>query len=161
MFKKTILATALFALPMGAAMAKDSTGCGAGTMIFEGKSGLAPQVLAVTTNGIFGNQTFGISTGTLGCDTQGTVQASARATQFASANMEKLAQDMAAGQGESLTSLADIIGIAESDREDFYRSARENFDVIYSGADTTADELVTNLGEVMTSQPNLKQYTSA
>ena len=161
MFKKTILAAALISLPAGAAMAKDSTGCGAGTMIFEGQSGLVPQVLAVTTNGISGNQTFGISTGTLGCDTDGTVQASARATQFASANMEKLAHDMAAGGGETLASLADVIGIAEVDRSTFYQAARDNFSSIYVGADTTAGELVDNLGKVMAEDQKLSAYTTA
>ena len=49
-------------------MAAGDTGCGVGTMIFKGKSGLAPHVLAVTTNGTFGNQTFGMTSGTLGCN---------------------------------------------------------------------------------------------
>ena len=41
----------------------DSTGCGLGTTIWAGKTGIFPQILAVTTNGTSGNQTFGITTG--------------------------------------------------------------------------------------------------
>ncbi len=41
---------------------------GIGTLIFEGKDGLLSQVCAGTTNGILGNQTFGITSGTLNCE---------------------------------------------------------------------------------------------
>lgn len=41
--------------------------CDWGTKLFEGQSGIAPQVLAVTANGTFWNQTFGISFGASGC----------------------------------------------------------------------------------------------
>ena len=40
--------------------AVDSTGCGLGSMAWRGQKGIGPQVLAVTTNGSFSNQTFGI-----------------------------------------------------------------------------------------------------
>jgi hypothetical protein len=65
----TVLALAL-ATPVALAQQDEtanSTGCGLGTIIFEGQKGIAPQVLAVTTNGTSGNQTFGITSGTLGC----------------------------------------------------------------------------------------------
>jgi hypothetical protein len=37
-------------------------GCGVGAMIWKGQPGIAPHVLAATTNGTFGNQTFGMTT---------------------------------------------------------------------------------------------------
>lgn len=65
---------------MGAAMilaapaqAVDSTGCGLGSMAWRGQRGIGPQVLAATTNGSFGTQTFGITFGTSGCDPDGRV----------------------------------------------------------------------------------------
>lgn len=66
---KKFLAAAAFvaAFSASSAFAVDSTGCGLGSMIFRGQRGLVPQILAVTTNGSFGTQTFGISTGTSGC----------------------------------------------------------------------------------------------
>ena len=39
------------------ASAIDSTGCGLGSMAWRGQSGIGPQVLAATTNGIFGKVT--------------------------------------------------------------------------------------------------------
>lgn len=55
------------------AQAIDSTGCGLGSMAWRGQSGILPQVAAATTNGTFGNQTFGITFGTSGCDPNGRI----------------------------------------------------------------------------------------
>ena len=73
--KKLYLASALAVVMAFSsnAMAVDSTGCGLGSMAWRGQSGVVPQILAVTTNGTFGNQTFGISSGTSGCDQNGRV----------------------------------------------------------------------------------------
>ena len=58
MLRKTIAAVALASAPFTSVLADDDIGCGAGTIIWEGQSGLVPKVLGATTNGIFGNQTF-------------------------------------------------------------------------------------------------------
>jgi len=161
MWKKTALVAALAALPMSSAMAKDSTGCGVGTMIFDGKSGPVFQVLAVTTNGTFGNQTFGITSGTLGCDTDGVIKSEAALTSFVASNMESLAGDMAAGEGETLASLAELMDVAEADRPAFYRTAKANFASIYGGENVTAGEVVDNLQAVMASNDRLSGYAHA
>ena len=70
---KKLLAVALLAGTAGVAMADDNTGCGLGTMIWAGQSGPIFKSFAVTTNGTSGNQTFGITTGTLGCDSNGAI----------------------------------------------------------------------------------------
>ena len=68
MFRKTLLMSTLLLAPLGVyADPPNSVGWGLGSQIFDGQSGVAPQVLAVTTNGTLGNQTFGISSGTSGC----------------------------------------------------------------------------------------------
>lgn len=47
-------------------------GCGLGTeVIFQDANEWHEHVLAATTNGTSGNQTFGMTSGTLGCDTDG------------------------------------------------------------------------------------------
>lgn len=161
MWKKTALVAALAALPMSSAMAKDSTGCGVGTMIFDGQSGMGPQILAVTTNGTLGNQTFGITSGTLGCDKDGVIKHEAALSKFVAANMENLASDMAAGGGETLASLAELMGVAEADRPAFYRAAQQNFASIYGGDDVTAGEVIDNLETVMASNARLAGYAKA
>jgi hypothetical protein len=97
---------AISKLRAGTSVADDSTGCGAGTVLFDGQSGVAPQVLAVTINGNSGNQTFGFSSGMLGCDSEGTIVASAEINKFASENLGKRVRDMAIGEGEALTTWA-------------------------------------------------------
>lgn len=151
----TAAVTLLFA---GQALATDSTGCGFGTMIFDGKSGMAPQILAVTTNGTLGSQTFGISSGTLGCDSNGTVSKSA--SLFVRDNMEALAQNMAVGEGEALATLAELLAIDSADREHFYALTKMQFATLYSSADLTADELLQNLHTVLANDATLSQYAS-
>jgi len=161
MWKKTALVAALAALPMSSAMAKDSTGCGVGTMIFDGQEGIGPQILAVTTNGTLGNQTFGITSGTLGCDRDGVIKHEAAVSKFVAANMENLASDMAAGGGETLASLADLMGVDEADRPAFYRAAQDNFAAIYSDEDITAGEVIDNIASVMAANDRLSGYAKA
>ena len=120
---KRVLVALLLIAPVSVAMAaRDNVGCGLGSQLFDGKSGKGPQVLAVTTNGTFGNQTFGISSGTLGCQEGGVVTASAAVNMFVGSNMEGLSRDMAVGKGESLESLAQLMGIEAADRSSFYQT---------------------------------------
>lgn len=151
--KKTIVFVALTGLALpGLAMAKDSSGCGLGTMIFDGESGVAPQVLAVTTNGTSGNQTFGISSGTLGCDQQGTIDSLA---EFTADNMDKLAADAAAGEGETLVTARDLMGIDAEHQERFNQKMQDNFDRIFSSTDTTAEDVVDSMEQVIAEDTQL------
>ena len=46
-------------------------GCGWGTYLFGDKETKIPLILGATTNGCSGNQTFGISSETMGCTSKG------------------------------------------------------------------------------------------
>ena len=114
--KKIILASvAAFGMMIfaGTAQAHDSTGCGLGSMAWRGQSGLIPQVLAVTTNGFFGTQTFGISTGTSGCDPNGRITGGTQKMflTFLENNMEQYAFDAARGEGETIYTIAGILNV--------------------------------------------------
>ena len=95
----------------GVSMAKadgyGTAGCGLGSIVFGSKPGII-QVLAATTNGTFGSQTFGISTGTSNCKDTAPSVVSAKA--FIQANREAVAKDIARGQGETITNLAALAG---------------------------------------------------
>jgi hypothetical protein len=157
--KKTILTVILLA-PLSAAMANppNSVGCGLGSQVFDKQSGVGPQVLAATTNGTFGNQTFGISSGTSGCDPDGTVVASARVPMFVGANLDSLAHDIAMGQGESLESLATAMGIGESDKAGFFSVTKENYAFIFPSANVTAADVLNSIYTVMAKDDKLAQY---
>ncbi|MDH5612867.1 MAG: DUF3015 domain-containing protein [Gammaproteobacteria bacterium] len=154
--KKVIIASLMILAPVVAQA--NSAGCGLGSTLFNGQSGIAPNVLAATTNGISGNQTFGMTTGTLGCDQNDTV--SAAADSFLDANMERVARDMSTGQGEALETLAALIGIEEADKAAFYTVSHENFKKIYSRDDVTSGEVLASLKAVMQSDSVLAKYVA-
>lgn len=159
MNKKTIvLSLAMLTAPMSA-FADTGPGCGWGAMIFEGKDGLGPNVLAATTNGTFGNQTFGMTTGTAGCDASKPVTTSA-ADDFLDSNIEKIAKDMATGQGESLETLASLLGISDSEKTHFFSVTQKNFSTIFSKPDNTSKEVLNSLKTVMQQDSTLAKYVS-
>jgi hypothetical protein len=134
----------------------ENTGCGLGTTIWEGQSGLAPEVLAVTTNGTLGNQTFGITFGTLGCKKDGVVRSPM--AMFTGSNMDRLARDMSIGEGEALETLAELIGIDTAHKGAFYQSVKANFDTIFPTADVTAEQVLDGLRQVMAQDAVLARY---
>lgn len=156
--KKIVIASLLVLTPLAAQASGGSAGCGLGSTLFDGQSGVVPNVLAVTTNGTLGNQTFGITSGTLGCNGSDTV--SAAADTFLDANMERVARDMSTGQGEALETLATLIGIEEADKGAFYTASHENFKRIYSRDDVTSGEVLASLKAVMQSNSALAKYVA-
>lgn len=162
MLKKLTIVALMVLLPAGYALADNDVGCGAGTQIWQGQSGMGPKLLAATTNQIFGNQTFGISSGTLGCSRNGTVTAANRLPMFASANMETLASDMAAGHGQALSTMADLYGIHDSaDKQAFYQLTQRHFAQIFPSDSVTAGQVIDTVDQLMTQNPALAKYAKA
>ena len=139
-------------------MADQDVGCGLGTILFEGKSGVAPKVLAVTTNGTYGNQTFGITSGTLGCQPDGVISSRARLSMFMGTNSARLARDMSVGHGESLNVLADLMGVKEHDKSLFFKTAQANFSTIFAADNQTAGQALAALQQVMAKDAVLAAY---
>jgi hypothetical protein len=161
MKKKIAIAALMTLAPMSMAMAAgpNSVGCGVGTIIWNGQSGVAPQVLAATTNGTLGNQTFGISTGTLGCAQNGTVSNPVRVSMFIDTNLDKLAADMAVGQGETLDSMANLMGVTEADKPAFFQTTKEHFAEIISSERVSTADLMASLKNVLAANDALAQYS--
>ncbi len=136
----------------------ESTGCGLGTIIFDGNKGVAPSVLAVTTNGTSGNQTFGISSGTLGCERNSVVKSkSAKLFSFANQNLDQLAFDASRGNGEYLEVAANIIGVKEADKNHFFKAVQGNFSNIFAQNSNTKN-VVESLVAMMEKDEVLKSY---
>ena len=136
----------------------NSTGCGLGTMLFDGQAGMAPQILAVTTNGTSGNQTFGISSGTLGCTKDGVVRPPAEVRVLLMSSLDNLAGDVARGQGETLTSLASAMAIDEADQPHFFVALQDNFVRIFPDENVTAADVITSINAVMAQDAVLARY---
>lgn len=158
---KKLLAVALLASMSSVASADQDVGCGLGTVLWAGQSGLIPKVLAATTNGTFGNQTFGISTGTLGCQQSGVITSRVRLTMFTGSNIEKLARDMSVGEGETLNVLADLMGIPEQSKATFFQATRQHFGTIFAPENANAGQVLDALNSVMASHTELAAYIKA
>ena len=111
--KKIIAAAAVAAcFSASSAFAVDSTGCGLGSMAWRGQSGVAPQVLAATTNGFFGIQTFGITSGTSGCDPRGRITGGTGVMfAFLEKNLDQFALDASRGKGETIDAIASLMNL--------------------------------------------------
>lgn len=161
--KKLVALTALAALFPAIAIAQQNNigSCGWGSKVFDGQSGLAPQVLGATTNGTFGNQTFGITSGTSGCTQDGAVRSTWKTAMFIDGNKETLARDMSVGSGEALDSLAHLLGVESADRAAFNRIARDNMQRIFPRDNAETEQVVAALREVLMSDAKLARYTVA
>ncbi len=150
-----ILALAPVSMAFAAA---NNVGCGVGSIIFKGQSGVFPQVLAATTNGSLGNQTFGITSGTLGCATDGVVDTPAKVAMFIDTNMDKLAQDMSVGSGEALSSLAELIGIEDAAKSRFFSMTKAHFGEIIASDRVAAQDVIAALNRLLAADQDLAIY---
>jgi hypothetical protein len=134
-------------------------GCGWGNALFKGQSGTATHVLAAITNVTFGNNTFGMTTGTNGCSTSGTLGYGG--TSAVSAIMNEFSEDVARGEGDAMSTVAVLYGVEPSDRDTFAQVMHENFAVIFPSEDVTAEEMIASIEEVMKADPILAKYIIA
>ncbi|MFH1279204.1 MAG: DUF3015 family protein [Candidatus Eisenbacteria bacterium] len=128
---------------------RSNTGCGIGTMIFEGKEGLLSQICAATFNGSFGNQTFGITSGTLECKPAPSFVAFERLNKFVGDNMDNLAMDISKGNGEYLTTLAVLLDVPVEQRPALYGRLQANFSNIYTSENVTHIDVLNNIETVL------------
>ncbi len=121
-----------------------TAGCGLGSMLLGDEPGLV-QILAAILNGIAGNQTFGISSGTLNCEKQAKFSSNEKLNNFVVVNIDNLAKDIAIGQGEALETLAEIMGIPAMERPVLYSKLQANFSNIFTSEKVEAANVIDNL----------------
>ena len=139
------LASAAFAGNM-----RDNVGCGLGTTLLGDKQdSLVMEVLAATLNSTSGNQTFGITSGTLGCRKPTKMASNAKLNKFVADNMDQIAIDISAGNGEALNSLAEILKIPQNKRAAFYAKLKANFSKIYASNKVEAADVIDNIAETI------------
>lgn len=149
------------ALAAGAGDYGDGPGCGLGAQIFKGNKAILHQTLAATTNGSFGNQTFAITTGTIGCTNNGSFASNEHATMFADLNFDNLSQEMAQGGGEHLASLATLLGVPAEQQPAFFAMTQEKYTTLVQAGETTPAALVKALHEAMAAHPLLAKVSMA
>jgi hypothetical protein len=156
----------LFGLQAGLAVAANpdtGPGCGLGKLAwsdYKGQKEIAPQVLMATTNGTFGSQTFGISTGTSGCTNDGKIMGEHKTTMFASINFDALSAEMAQGQGEHLASLAALMGVPAEHQPAFFAMTQERYTSLVKAGETSPVALVKALNDAISGHPVLAQVST-
>lgn len=140
--KKLLIVMLLLAVaaPALAGQGASNTGCGLGTVLWGNQSdgSVISQSLQATTNGTFGNQTFGITSGTLGCDQPANLIKNDRLLAFTADNLDLLARDIASGQGETLATVAELLEVPSAERPNFNAALQSNFDKIFVTGTETA-----------------------
>ena len=156
--KKNLLSLAFVA---GALMASSAyaanngmAGCGLGSMAFPGDNSKL-QIVATTLNGIAGNQTFGITSGTSNCVDHG---ASASAMYIA-VNQEALKKDIARGEGESLNGLSQLLKC--SDPTALNSTLQQNYSAIFPSNEVKSEEVNKNIHALIQSNKSLNGTCTA
>ena len=136
-----IAGTQLFA----AGTVRENCGCGLGSMALGDETGLVSHVVGATLNGISGNQTFGVSSGTLDCDQYEGFASSKEVEIFVADHMDHIATEAAVGEGAYLSALADLLQVQPADRPEFFASIQLNFNEIFTGSDVQATDVTRSI----------------
>ncbi len=139
------------------AMAKGGThpmaGCGLGYVLFgNNDNSRVMQILAATTNGISGNATFGMTTGTSGCTEDGAVKFVKEAEVFAEVNLDSLRHEMATGQGDYVNSFAYLLGARDAQVSTLVKFFQANYEKLFPTAQTSSGDLLASLSELLSQQ---------
>ena len=157
--KKILAGLALLSASSAAmAVAPGGENCGWGNMLFEGSSGLPSHIVASTSNGTSGNNTFGMTSGTNGCSTSGTLTYGG--ANMVTSIMGEFTEDVAVGHGDAMDTVAVVYGVDKQDRETFAKVMHENFAVLFPNEDVTADQMIASIEEVMKADPTLSKYVA-
>lgn len=152
---KKILLGSLLVASSSAAFAYGPAGCGLGTLVFQNPTELHEHVLMATTNGIYGNQTFGMTSGTLGCEAGSKMASNTEV--FMDQNLDQIAMEAAQGQGETLDALGQMMGVSADDQVHFSAALQSNFDSIFD-ANANSANTFERVQNVMKSTPALQKY---
>lgn len=125
----TAVVAAVVAIP-GLAFAGEygMAGCGLGAVVLGADGG---QVSAATTNGSFGSQTLGITTGTSEC-TDSAESAALDQKAFIQHNYAKVSREAAQGQGEYLSAFATILGCEAQAHPSFFEMTKEQHGELFN-----------------------------
>ncbi|MDQ7066824.1 MAG: DUF3015 family protein [Sulfurimonas sp.] len=145
--KKILLSTiATFALTATLfASPNNQTGCGLGSVLIKDDSSAVMLALQATTNGTSMNQTFGITSGTLGCKKTKIVMNEV-AQEFVASNMDILAKEIAVGHGESLDTLAELLEV--QDTVAFSAELQANYNSIYTSQKVEMSDVLDNIATI-------------
>jgi hypothetical protein len=112
-------------------------GCGIGALVIKHNT-KGPQIGAWFLNSLFGSQTFGITSGTSNCKSRGGVAQIQEQEIFVAANMQSLSQEAAQGEGEHLSSFAEVLGCEGAQADQFKKISQAQFSYLFETTDAAA-----------------------
>jgi len=135
-------------------LAEDSSdGCGLGWQVTNKKT-----MIATTTRGTtnaFVPPTFGMTTGTIGCEKHSFAKRDQKAIEYVASNYDSLMMDLAAGEGEYVEALAQTLSCGDVNQ--FGSVMRANYGQMMS-AEHNAVELYRNIKAQVESHSSLAQH---
>lgn len=143
--KKLVVVFALCFTFIASNVFANNAGVGIGTVLLKGKQGKVMELIATCLNGLCGNGTFAITTGTLGYK-EGAVIGINIVDVYVAENMDSLANDIAKGDGEYIDTLAHLMKVENKDA--FKEKLHNNFNKIYTSEGVTSTEVVANINQV-------------
>ncbi|NJK88712.1 MAG: DUF3015 family protein [Myxococcales bacterium] len=105
-------------------------GCGLGSQLFNQNKAI-DQILAATTNGSFGTQTFGITSGTSNCTQGGVAVEVKQQGAFFETNFREIQADAARGGGDYLAAMGALMGCDREVLPVVFETARRDFDQVF------------------------------
>ncbi|MNJ98462.1 hypothetical protein D3C87_162280 [compost metagenome] len=140
--KKVLLALVTVSTFASISQAADRLdGCGLGWQVTDKKTYTA--TLTRGTTNVFVPPTFGMTTGTIGCDKLTVGKNQVEAKDYVATNFEPLKSELAAGRGEYVTALASAMG-CKSSADVIGTRLQKNYNTVVAPA-TTATELYNNI----------------
>lgn len=139
-------------VPSAFAAGYGAAGCGFGGMLIK-ENKILHQIGAWFLNGLLGNQTFAMTSGTSECGGIQGVMAQKDQEQFVQDNYDSLAKEMAVGEGEGLNTLSALLGCPAEQRESFASYTRQNYSSLFRDETTAPTEMLAALKEGLSSKP--------
>lgn len=126
------------------ATVNNQTGCGLGSQIVHDDSSALMLSLQSWFN-LTGSQTLGITSGTSGCKKSRLVL-NERAAEFVASNMDQLTREIAIGQGESVSTLAELLNV--ENKAEFAAALQANYNAIYTSEKADMATVLDNVSTI-------------
>src|SRR5262249_46385772 len=111
-----------------------------------------------------GNQTFGITSGTLGCTSGGmgkTAKIQKEQQNFVASNIRDLKREMASGGGEYVASLSSLMGCSKETTPAFSQFTQAHYQALFPSEQTSAETMLGTLRTEMGQDAQLSSSCSS
>jgi len=162
MIKKMLLflgVSAMLAFPAYSAT-DEGVGCGVGAIVMDGKSGKNSHIVASIIDQVVGSfQLWGMTSGTLGCDTSKKIQPyGGGSASFIHKNQAQFLADVSRGEGEVLDNFVTLMKVEKQDQQKFKSTLKSNFSNIFNNPVKNSSEVMDSINQVLLTDSELGKY---